>query len=87
LADSVGRVDLPHPIRVAVDGRDAVGKTTLADELAERLRLADCEVIRASIDGFHRPRTERYCSTASSSCGRSWTVIGMSESWWPRQAR
>lgn len=60
MADSIGRVDLPHPIRVAVDGRDAVGKTTLADELAERLRLAGCEVIRASIDGFHRPRTERY---------------------------
>jgi uridine kinase len=48
-----------HPLRVAIDGPDAAGKTTLADELAGRLRQADREVIRASIDGFHRPRAER----------------------------
>lgn len=48
-----------HPLRVAIDGPDAAGKTTLADELAERLRTGDREVIRASIDGFHRRRVER----------------------------
>ena len=50
----------PHPVRVAIDGPDAAGKTTLADELAARLRARQRVVIRASIDGFHRPRAERY---------------------------
>jgi uridine kinase len=44
---------------VAVDGPDAAGKTTLADELAEHLRGRREEVIRVGIDGFHRPRTVR----------------------------
>jgi uridine kinase len=48
----------PHPLRVAVDGPDAAGKTTFADELAARLH-GRRPVIRASIDGFHRPRAER----------------------------
>ncbi len=43
--------------RVAVDGPDAAGKTTLADELAAALRRP---VLRVSIDDFHRPREERY---------------------------
>src|SRR5262249_9234617 len=36
------------------------GKTTLADELAEVLMQHGRAVIRASIDGFHRPRAERH---------------------------
>jgi uridine kinase len=48
----------PHPLRVAIDGVDAAGKTTLADELAAHPRLA-ARAIRVSIDGFHRPRAER----------------------------
>ena len=38
LADLAGAVTRPHPARVAVDGRPAAGKTTLADELAGVLR-------------------------------------------------
>ncbi len=49
-----------HPVRVAIDGPDAAGKTTLADELAPALRGRGRDVIRASIDGFHRPRADRY---------------------------
>jgi uridine kinase len=49
-----------HPARVAIDGVDGAGKTTLADELVEPLRRAGREVIRASIDGFHYPREVRY---------------------------
>jgi uridine kinase len=49
-----------HPVRVAIDGPDAAGKTTLADELAAVLRARGREVIRASVDGFHRPRADRY---------------------------
>jgi uridine kinase len=46
--------------RVAIDGPDGAGKTTLADELAGELVDRGRQVIRASIDGFHRPRVERY---------------------------
>lgn len=55
-----------HPLRVAVDGIDAAGKTTLADELAAPLRARGRPVIRASVDGFHRPRAERYRRGAAS---------------------
>ena len=49
-----------RPLRVAVDGRTASGKTTLADELAIQLNEIGRPTIRTSIDGFHRPRAERY---------------------------
>lgn len=48
-----------QPLRVAIDGVDAAGKTTLADELAARISPAR-PVIRASIDRFHNPREFRY---------------------------
>src|ERR1700727_2777026 len=37
-----------HPLRVAVDGGPAAGKTTLADELARLLRTRGRQVIRAT---------------------------------------
>jgi len=46
--------------RVAIDGVDGAGKTTLANELAPRLELEGRPVIRASVDGFHNPRIVRY---------------------------
>ncbi len=49
-----------RPLRVAVDGIDAAGKTTLADELAEWLIAAGRPVLRSSIDRFHNPREIRY---------------------------
>jgi uridine kinase len=60
LADAVVAVQRAHPVRVAVDGADAAGKSTLADELAGMVAARGFPVIRASIDGFHRPRIERY---------------------------
>ncbi|MGE0280390.1 MAG: uridine kinase [Rhizobiaceae bacterium] len=45
---------------VAVDGVDGAGKTTLADELAGELRKRRVSVVRASVDGFHNPRSVRY---------------------------
>jgi uridine kinase len=60
LAALIDAVERPHPVRVAIDGPDAAGKTTLADELAGLLRRHGRAVVRASIDGFHRPREERY---------------------------
>jgi len=69
VADMVAAVSCPHPLRVAIDGPDAAGKTTLANELAALLAQRGREVIRASIDGFHRPRVERYEQGADSSLG------------------
>jgi uridine kinase len=59
LAGLILAIDRPHPVRVAVDGPDAAGKTTLADELAPLVQASGRPIIRASIDGFHRPRAER----------------------------
>ncbi len=52
--------DLPRPARVGIDGRDAAGKTTLADELATVLEAAGKVVTRISADEFLRPSEERY---------------------------
>lgn len=60
LAASVARVERPHPVRVAIDGPDAAGKTTLADELAPLVEGRGRPVIRVSVDCFHRPREARY---------------------------
>ncbi|MFI7063268.1 uridine kinase [Kribbella sp. NPDC050124] len=55
LAELVLAVERPHPVRVAIDGCSAAGKTTLADELAEVLRdRTEREVIRVGIDYFKR---------------------------------
>jgi len=59
-------VQIGHPVRVAIDGVDASGKTTLANELAEWVARLGCPVIRASVDGFHRPRQERHRRGAGS---------------------
>ena len=60
LADRILRVRAPHPTRVAVDGVDAAGKTTLADELRAAIEAAGRPSIRASVDDFHRPAAARY---------------------------
>ncbi|WP_427889847.1 uridine kinase [Kribbella sp. GL6] len=55
LAAEVLSVERGHPVRVAVDGCSAAGKTTLADELAEVLRGRTArEVIRVGLDYFKR---------------------------------
>ena len=60
LADIIISIKHSYPLRVAIDGIDAAGKTTLADELASLIEGQGRPVIRASIDGFHRPRQQRY---------------------------
>lgn len=60
LADYILLQASDAPARVALDGRGAAGKTTLSAELAEALAASGRQVIRASIDDFHRPRLERY---------------------------
>ena len=60
LADQIIQIKRPHPIRVALDGPDAAGKTTLAEELVALLQDRGRVVIRASIDGFHNPARIRH---------------------------
>jgi len=52
VAERIIQLDLNHPARVAIDGVDAPGKTTFADELAPIIEAAGRPVIRASVDGF-----------------------------------
>jgi len=52
-----------HPnriVRVAIDGVDGAGKTTLADALAPLVAEQGRPAIRASVDDFHHPRALRY---------------------------
>lgn len=56
----LARLHPDHPARVAIDGRTASGKTTLANELADLIAGQGRPVIRSSIDGFHRTRAERH---------------------------
>jgi uridine kinase len=60
LAGAIESVTTSHPLRVAVDGPPAAGKTTLADELALLLRSRGREVIRTSTESFQLPRAQRY---------------------------
>jgi uridine kinase len=45
---------------VAVDGIDGSGKSAFADDLAAVFREAGHDAFRASMENFHRPRTERW---------------------------
>jgi uridine kinase len=60
LADRICRVAPAHPTRVAIDGVDAAGKTTLADALVDPRGRSGRFVIRASIDRFHHLSAVRY---------------------------
>ncbi len=64
-----------RPTRVAIDGRTASGKTTLADELSQKIKQAKRPVIRTSIDGFHRPKVERYARGRYSAEGYYTTLV------------
>jgi len=60
LADMILSLSGNPVLRVAIDGVDGAGKTTFADELAKTLKMRGKTVIRASVDGFHNPKSIRY---------------------------
>ena len=49
-----------HPVRVAIDGFCAAGKSTFAKELAAALEQAGRQVIRATTDDFQNPPEIRW---------------------------
>ena len=59
LADTVDSLG-DHRLRVAIDGLTASGKTSLGHELAQRLARRGRPVLRASLDDFKRPWSERH---------------------------
>ena len=69
LVSRITRIGQPHPIRVGIDGPDAAGKTTLAQELVAPLRACGRPVILASIDGFHNPARMRHARGDASPAG------------------
>ena len=69
LSARIARISVPHPTKVAIDGIDAAGKTTLANSLARHMGEDGHEIVRASIDRFHRPRSERYARGELSPAG------------------
>jgi uridine kinase len=80
IADRIETKRISHPLRVAIDGRTASGKTTMADEVAAELRDRGRIVIRSSVDGFHRSRAARYMQGRLSAQGylddaRDWSAI------------
>ncbi|MEQ9504955.1 MAG: hypothetical protein RLO80_01705 [Hyphomonas sp.] len=48
------------PLRVAVDGRTACGKSTFARALSAKLAERGRRVLHTTIDGFHNPKSVRY---------------------------
>ncbi len=60
IAEMINSIQRRHPVRVAIDGVDAAGKTVFADELKPLLEERGREVIRSSMDWFHNPLRLRH---------------------------
>jgi uridine kinase len=60
IADHLASHRSGHPLRVAVDGVTAAGKTTLARELTAAVAARGVPAAHLSMDGFHHPRAHRH---------------------------
>jgi uridine kinase len=69
VADRILCLPADRTARVGIDGVDGAGKTMFADELAQTLQAARRPVIRATVDGFHHPKAQRYRQGRHSSEG------------------
>lgn len=69
LADGIVALPSSHPVRVAVNGRIASGKTTFAKELGQALVRLGRPVLHVGVDGFHNPSAVRYRQGRASARG------------------
>jgi uridine kinase len=69
LADLIASRRTGPTFRIAIDGPDAAGKSTLAAELAQLLTQRGLSVVRGSIDDFLLPDEERYRRGRESAAG------------------
>lgn len=69
VTDHLAARQVGHPLRVAVDGITAAGKTTAAIELAAAVRERGRPAIHQSLDGFHHPRAHRHRQGRESAVG------------------
>ena len=60
VGESISQIDLPHIVRIGIDGIDAAGKSSFAKELEDTLASSGVPIIRTSIDNFHNPQAIRY---------------------------
>jgi uridine kinase len=69
VADHLLAVAPGHPLRVAVDGITAAGKTTFARSLVGALSARGRTAVHLSMDGFHHPRARRHRQGRDSAIG------------------
>ena len=69
IAGMLLELQLPHPLRVGVDGIDAAGKTHFVNQLARVLAPSGRQILQISLDGFHNPRRVRYARGKLSPAG------------------
>lgn len=72
IAETLACTDLGHPVRVAVDGITASGKSTVADAITRALGRLDRQSIHLTMDGFHHPRVHRHRQGRMSAEGYYW---------------
>lgn len=60
LAELIASRSGVKPLKVAVDGVDAAGKTVFAEHLSSAVEGHGLRVVPACVDGFHRPAADRY---------------------------
>jgi uridine kinase len=60
VANTILGLPIVHVVRVGIDGVDGAGKTIFGNELARLLKRSSRPIIRASVDSFHNPKSERY---------------------------
>lgn len=69
IADAITALPQDRPLRVAVNGRIASGKTSLASELTDAIRANGRPVLHVGVDGFHNPGAIRYRQGRASARG------------------
>jgi uridine kinase len=69
VATIICSTELGHPVRTAIDGVTASGKSTFAAELSTAVAAIGRPSIHLTMDGFHHPRARRYRSGRRSAAG------------------